>query len=486
MVPVRKAASILGVSAEYREEIKELQIEAGYSTMSRARNVILAGTGMLLLPLAARAQVPNSYMLDQYFAQGIPGYAAQEGTTVLSRARPEYDPLGIRVGDFIVRPELDESVGYNSNVLGSVPAQGSALVETSATLAVGSDWARNSLGGSFNVTNTQTPSVPNQNNTAWNVAIGGSYDIGRDTLTLAATHMYNFILPYQIDTVAFNIPGVMYFTPIAYSLNDVRVGYTTNFGRFSLTPAFDFTNVTYGTTSYFGVNGFVPPEPVNGFVLGSPEDTSYLNHNVYMGSLTARYEYAPLRDFLAVVRGGSIQYTSPGNPVLYGPSRNGTEFDGLLGLDYTASGVWRYRLLVGYETRQYQNFKTHSAPVFEADVIWQPEAVTTVTLKGERSIEDAVDLDVAGYVQTQGRLQVDHEVRRNVILSGYGSIVNAQYLDTGGGAETFFGAGAGVTWLINRNVHLALTYDWLDHNGVNGFGPNYLQNIAMLKLKLGI
>ena len=486
MLPAREADAIPGVSAEYREEIKELQTITGQSLTWRARNVIAPAAALLLTPLAARAQVPDNYMLDQYFAQGVPGYTNQEGTTVLSRARPEYDPLGIRVGDFIIRPELDESVGYNSNVIGQQPAVGSAVIETSATIKVGSDWARNSLGGSFNVTNTQVPSVSSQSNTTWNAAIGGSYDIGRDTLTVAATHMNAFILPYGIDVVSFNHPGVLYFAPIPYSLNDVRVGYTSNFGRFSLTPAFDFTNVTYRTTNYFGLDGFVPPAAVNGFVLGSPQDLSYLNHDIYMGSLMAQYEYAPLRDFVAMVRGSSIQYTSPGSSALYGPSRNGTAFDALVGLDYTANGVWRYRLLAGYETRQYQNFKTHSAPVFEADVIWQPQAVTTVTLKGERAIEDAVDLDVAGYVQTQARLQVDHEVRRNIILSGYGSIVNAQYLDSGGGAETFFGAGAGVTWLINRNVHVALTYDWLDHNGVNGFGPNYLQNVAMLQLRLGI
>jgi hypothetical protein len=453
--------------------------------MRRIRNVAAAGAGALLLPVTARAQVPDRYMLDQYFAAGIQGYGVQMGTTVLSRARPEYDPLGIRVGDFIIRPELDESFGYNSNVIGQVPAQGSALVQTSANLKFASDWAHNSFGGAFNVTNIQVPSVSSQNTTSWSAVLGGSYEIGRDVLTLAATHMNAFILPYGIDVVSFNIPGVLYFAPIPYSLNDVRVGYTKTLGRVSLTPAFDFTNVTYGSTTYFGLNGFVPPPPVNGFVLGAPEDASYLNHNIYAGSLTARYEYAPLRNFIFVLRGSSIQYTNP-QTALFGPSRNGSAFDALVGLDYTASGVWRYRLLAGYETRQYQNFKSHAAPVFEADVIWQPAGVTTVTLKGVRSIEDAVDLNVAGYVFTSGRLQVDHEVRRNIILSGYGSIANAQYLETGGGAETFYGAGAGLTYLMNRNVHLALTYDWVDHNGVHGFGPNYLQNIAMLQLRLAM
>jgi hypothetical protein len=326
-------------------------VKARQRQTCRIRNVVAAAAVVLLPPLAARAQVPDSYMLDQYFQQGVPGTGNTLGTTVLSRARPEYDPLGIRVGDFIVRPEVDESVGYNSNVIGQTPAKGSPVIVTDATLRVGSDWARNSLGGSFNVTNTQVPGLSTQNNTAWNVAVGGSYDIGRDTVTLDATHQYAFILPYGIDVVSFNRPGILYFTPIPYSLNDVRGSYTAVFGRFSVTPGFDFTNVTYGGTSYFGLDGFVPPPPVNGAVLGSPTSLSYLNHNVYQGSITARYEYAPLRDFLVVVNGARIDYTSA-TAGAFGPSRSGEEANFLVGLDYTANGVWRYRVLAGVRGRR--------------------------------------------------------------------------------------------------------------------------------------
>ena len=440
---------------------------------------------LLLLPLAARAQMPDRYTLDQYFVQGIPGYGDQLGTTVLSRARPEYDPLGIRVGDFIVRPEVDESVGYNSNVIGQVPAKGSLLEQTSGNLAFASDWARNSFGGTFNVTNLQVPGVPNQTQTTWSGGLGGTYQIGRDVLTVAATHLNAFIEPYGIDVVTFNRPGVLYSAPIPYSVNDVRASYTADFGRINLTPAFDFTNVTFGSAPIFGLNGFVPPPAVNGFLAGVPESAGYLDHNTYLGSLTARYEYAPLRDVVFVVRGANIQYVNP-NSSLFGPSRSGNTIDALAGLDYTASAVWRYRILVGYEVREYANYATHSAPVFEGNVIWQPTGLTTVTLKALRTIEDAVDENVAGFIYTSGRLQVDHELRRNILLTGYTSIQHASYLQTNNGNETFFGAGAGVTYLMNRNIHLALTYDWIDHNGQNGFGPDYLQNVAMLQLRLAM
>ena len=443
------------------------------------------GAGALLLPLAAQAQMPDRYTLNNYFVSGIPGYGTQLGTTVLSRARPEYDPLGVRVGDFIIRPEVDESIGYNSNVIGQVPAQGSFIEQTNASLKFASDWARNSLGGAFTVTNQQVPGLPSQNTTSWSAALGGTYQIGNDTLTLAASHLNAFIMPYGLDVVSFNKPGVLYFAPIPYSVNDMRVSYQATFGNFSIVPAFDFTNVSFGTTQYFGLNGFAPPPSVNGFVDGQPENLNYLNHNIYTGSITARYEYAPLRDVLFVVRDANVQYATS-DPTLYGPNRSGNAIDMLAGLDYTADAVWRYRALVGYEIRQYANFPTHSSPVFEGNVIWQPSGLDTFTLEFLRTIEDAVDVDIAGFVLTSGRLQWDHELRRNILLTAYGSIQHANYLQTNGGAETFFGTGAGVTYLMNRNVHVALTYDWIDHNGVNGFGPNYLQNVALLQLKLAM
>jgi hypothetical protein len=462
----------------------QTSIQAALCTRRPRLQALVAVAGVLLAPLAARAQMPDRNMLNQYFSQGVPGYGTALGTTVLSRQEPEYDPLGVRVGDFIVRPEVDESVGYNSNILGQVPAQGSLIEETSANLGITSDWKRDSLGAAFNVTNLQVPSFSNQNQTTWSAALGGSYQIGDDVATLSASHMYQFIEPYGIDVASFNRPGVLYSAPIPFQVTDVRGTYAANYGSFSLIPGFDFMNTMYGGAPVYGLNGFVPPPAVAGTVDGVPTSLGFLNHNTYEGDLTARYEYAPLRDFLAVAREQYIVYTSPN--AQFGPTRNGNAIDMLVGLDYTANGVWRYQVLGGYEIRQYYNYKSHSAPVFEGNLIWQPSGVTTVSLRGLRTIDDAVDLDVAGFIYTSGRLQVDHEIRRNLLITAYTAIDHAYYLSSGGGNETFMGAGGGLTYLINRNIHLALTYDWVDHNGQNGFGPDYLQNVGMLTLKFAL
>lgn len=446
---------------------------------------ITLSAGALLLPAAAWAQMPNGFMLDQYFSQGVPGYGTQLGTTVLTRTHPEYEPLGVRLGDFLFHPEVDESVGYNSNIIGQSPAQGGFAEQTGASLNFNSDWKRNSLGGALSVTNQIFPSQSNQNQTSWSAAIGGTYDIGRDVLSASASHLYAFLEPYGIDVVTLTTPGLLYNAPLPYNVNDVRLGYTKTLGRLSVTPGFEFTNISFGTTTYYGVNGFVPSPAVNGFVNGLPEDSSYLNHNIYQGSLTTRYEYAPLRNFLFVLRGSDISYQAS-NAALYGPNRSGYSYDVLVGLDYTASGVWRYRALVGYEWRQWNNYPSQSSPVFEFDVYWQPTELDTVSLKALRTIEDAVDANVYAYKYDLGRLAWDHELRRNILLTAYGAVQHADYPNTNNGATTVFGAGAGVTYLMNRTVHLSLKYDWLNQSGTSGFGPNFAQNVVMLQLRLGL
>ena len=41
-------------------------------------------------------------LLAEFFPDGVPGYGAAPGVTVASRARPEYDPPGVRVDSFVV------------------------------------------------------------------------------------------------------------------------------------------------------------------------------------------------------------------------------------------------------------------------------------------------------------------------------------------------------------------------------------------------
>ena len=103
------------------------------------------GAGVLVCTLAYGGL--RAELLDECFPSGVPGYGTAPGVTVASRQRPSFDPVGVRTGSFVLHPQVDVGLGYDSNVFGSGKrAPGSWLVGTHPSLLVGSDWSRNSVG----------------------------------------------------------------------------------------------------------------------------------------------------------------------------------------------------------------------------------------------------------------------------------------------------------------------------------------------------
>src|ERR1700760_2744428 len=158
---------------------------------------IVGPSGLLLgTTPAARAQYVPSY-----FQQGVPGYDQESGVTVLSREHPLYQQPGIQAGSFNIQPSLDESVGYNSNLLGKSNS-GSWLLETNPSIQATSDWTRNRLGFSASADNIHYFNLPDQSLTNWNVSLGGGYTIGESDLTLAYSHLGLHEVPAQVGSAA--------------------------------------------------------------------------------------------------------------------------------------------------------------------------------------------------------------------------------------------------------------------------------------------
>ncbi len=423
--------------------------------------------------------------LEQYFPAGVSGYGNNPGVTVLSRAREEYDAPGVRLGSIIVRPEAEQDFGYNDNVIGTPRASGSPLIETRARLSADTDWARDSLSASVNVDNQVYTSLPNQNLTNWSAAMAGTHDFGRDSASLSYTHFNLNQSPSGINSYGLG-------TPIPFSVEDVRLGYTAPFGRFSLSPNFEAT--TYG----FG----------SGVVSGGFVDQSFRNRVTLQGGVTARYELSTGRNLLVVVNDYANAYTStPGDQ----PTRDNTGVEVLAGIEYSANGVFRYRILAGFENHVYRNtaYRSRDVPVAQASVIWTPTGLTTVTATALRRIEESNDDSTGGFTFNTGQVVVDHEYLRNILLQGSGGLQYAQY-EQGGGTQTIYSAGAGATWLINRNMRLTARYDFSSSSssssvglvapqiglttlgtglvGVNGqfTSGRYTQNIYMLQLHVAL
>jgi hypothetical protein len=68
------------------------------------------------------------------------------GETVASRARPDFDPLGLRVGSFLFYPDLDLEEAFNNNIFATQHRQKSDLITAiSPALDLKSNWDQHAL-----------------------------------------------------------------------------------------------------------------------------------------------------------------------------------------------------------------------------------------------------------------------------------------------------------------------------------------------------
>ncbi|MFL5281789.1 MAG: outer membrane beta-barrel protein [Rhodopila sp.] len=371
--------------------------------------------------------------------------------TVQSRLHPELAAPGMRFHALQIFPTLDVSSGYDRNVLGNAGGgarRGSWVVTTTPGVTATTDWSRDQLGASISLQSAQYLSMPNQNQVNGTVAAGGRLDVGRDQLTVAAAHSAQHEILGGINTIAST-------SPIAFQIDDIRAAYTLVNGRWNLTPALGASSWTYGDAT---INGVTSAQ-------------SYRDRLVTQGSMTLRYEWAPLRNILFVMRALGQDYTH----IPFGqPTTNSQSFQALAGVDYDDNALWRLRLLLGGESRHYAASVYHPQNTFiiEAEATWFPTQLTTLRATLTRDTEDAAQEGISGLVYAAARIAIDHELRRDLLLRAYGELQQASYF--GDGRQTGFVAGFGVTWSLNRYARLSLTYDQSDLSG----GRSGSQNLS--------
>lgn len=436
------------------------------------RNLVLSGLAMAATGSGAKPAAAQ--FLNQYLSNDVSGSLNEAGVTVLSRRRSDYESGGIRAGSYIIRPQLTESAGYQSNVLGSSRPRGSPVVQTSGSVDVNSDVSRATVSAGLTVDDVRFVDLPRQSYTNWSARLGGSYDVGRDIVSASYQHLNinqtvrDLDVPQQLDQ------------SLSVQIDSVRLGYQAMFSALSVTPALEVSSYSFSS----------------GTVAGSTYQQSYRNRILVAPSVTAAYQLAPRRNIVLVVRDAIASYTknAPGLA-----RRDYNDLAVLGGLDYDATSLIRFRVLVGYEIRIFDvsAYKTIQSPIAEASAVWTPTGLTTVTGSVARRIQDSADETTAGYTQTSARLRVDHEYLRNVLLQANAGVYLNEY-NQGGGSQTLYAVGTSATYLLNRNVGLTALYDLtvrpssgnrtiLDSFSQRlGSGNGYVDNRALLQLRFSL
>ena len=281
----------------------------------RLRVIVVAAAMAAVGAPPARAQV-----IDSYFPPSGVGAGGIPADNSRQRAASEFAPTGIQAGDFTILPRLNESFGYDSNVNG-LGLGGSSLFDTSGSVVARSGWSRDSLSAEITFDDRRYTSQQGQNSTTWTGSVGGTLDIGRDTLGAWYNHLSLVELPHDIGSAASH--------PVPYQVDIAAASYNlVTGGDFSFLPGFDISRFNFGA--------------------GSGE--TYNDRVVMQENFVTRYEFFTGNNGLLVLRGTQIRYdnATPGVPL---QNSNGGRI--LVGLDYDTGSLFRFRALAGYQLRVY-------------------------------------------------------------------------------------------------------------------------------------
>ncbi len=405
---------------------------------------------------------------------GAQGYSLEPGTeqppefsTIMSRARPDYDRLGMRVGAFIFYPSMALSETYDSNIFAIRTGTSDDFYTTlQPSLSVISDWSRHALA--FNASGQfkwyAKHDSENVNNGAVNAQ--GRIDIENGSW-IALSGAY--ALQHEDRSSPDSLTDIR--EPTQYTTSTGSIGSVREKGRIGLRADASVTSYSFNNNETFG--GVLVPEKGRDRI-------------EYVGSLRASYEILPQQPYQAFVRlvGNSRQYNSV-DTISAVPARrnsNGYEIDAGTAVEITR--LLTGEVYAGYLAQEYQSplFSSPHGVGFGGNLLWSATELTSVKGAFSRSVVETVVTGASSSVETSLSLSVEHELRRNIVLVGGLGYINDEYSGVNRSDDTYAG-NVGVRYFMNRIWRLSGDVTYAQRN--SSVGADFNRVIATVGVEAG-
>ena len=420
-------------------------------------------------PLAAAtrrgAVLPLPPPIDEYAPGGVPPpVAAQDaastprlGTLPLNSAPvvqattqlplgegDAYAPLGLRAGTFLLFPALDLTAVHDSNPQHAYSGGPSYYFVGAPELRVRSDWAQHAFSADIvanyqEFTHTFAPSLDRP---YVNARIDGRVDVDRYTQII----LENRFLLTTDNPGSPNIQAGLAKLPPNYTIG-ATLGVLEQFNRLNVSLRGTFDRSIYAESDL-----------TNGTIFGNTDR----NLDQYAGILRVGYELTPgLRPFAEVqqdTRIHDLQYdrNDEQRNSLGTAAKAGTAFD----IFTTLTG----EVAVGYVERTYADpgLPKISGTTVDGSVLWQPTPITSVRLLAQSTVSESILDGVSGELSRGTSIQVDHALRRWLVLTAQGGFAEDDYVGNLRIDHRWF-ASMGLIYKLNpyMQVRGEVREDWL-------------------------
>jgi hypothetical protein len=407
---------------------------------------------------------PNVAREIQPVQVGIP-----DPKTPAPRPRPKrppeedpYAPLGLRLGGVTVLPAIQESVGYDSNPNRDAGRhKGSTVSRTDGEVQIKSDWSAHALTGLLRGSYSAYPDVKGADRPEGEGRLGLRLDVSRDT-------QINLEGRFALDTQR---PG----SPDLNAAVAERPLVVTTGAAAGLTQRFN--RLLVGLRGTVDRTVYEDAKLPNGTVL----DQSDRDATQYGLRLRAGYELTPgVIPFVEALADTRVHDRAIDNA---GFRRDSDGVGVRAGSTFEITRTLTGEASAGVQRRSYDDprLKDLRGPLVEAALVWSATPLTTVRLKAQTSVDETTIPYSSGILTRTARLEVQHDLRRNLSVTGIVGVTENDYKGVPLEERTLT-AGARLEYKLTRSVALRASFT---HERLKSSTPgsDYSANTVLLGLR---
>ena len=401
-------------------------------------------------------------LLALSFALGTGTVAAQEGEdffirdkyeAVTERVQEEFDPLPVRVGAFEARPEVGFTAGFTDNLFASGANEiDDTFVGFVPSVDLTSTWSRHALGFNATLDHIEYTDVDSESRTNLLLGTDARIDASQTVALFGSFEVADLTEPRS------NIASLQNASePVDFSRIGGQAGIQYESGRIKARGAFGLVTLDYDDI-----------ELSDGLI----QDQDFRDRDETR--IEGRLSYAVERDWALFAEAiyAENDYDPPNIFNAFNRDSQGTTVR--VGSDFELTSLLRGDIGVGYQQYEYDDpsFETVDGVSVAGNLQWFVTQLTTLSGGAQRNVIDPGLVLSNAAIETTVSARADHELRRNLILTGETQFTNFDFENINRDDDRFT-ARVGATWKINPNIWLDGSYELTDQSSnVQDFSEN--------------
>ncbi|MFD1198938.1 outer membrane beta-barrel protein [Brucella gallinifaecis] len=354
----------------------------------------------------------------------------EQGRHLTSQTDP-FAPVGIRAGNFILRPSLEQGIRATSNGDNSSTGSGAVLSETTLRVNAESDWGRHQA--KIDAAGTLSKSISGQDVSEPRVDIQGNlrFDLSNETTLNAGAG-------YKLRRESASSPN----------------GVTDALKRPLLHTIHGSLGIERDTGLLFGrATGRVERETYGDAELSSGGTVSQKDRDNTYASITLRGGFAisPALKPFAEIELGKRHFDERIDSNGY--DRSGSQYALRGGLMLDRGEKFNGEFSIGYigATNDDPRLSNISGPSLAASINWSPLRGTDIQFYAQTIVDTSTTPGVSGALLHLASLELTRRVRSDLSLNGKLDL-NVRNNKDGTGTDYTIGAQIGTTYWINRFI----------------------------------